>query len=552
MTTTTASLSEERAAILEMMASGASPEQVLAYLVTTVEANLDGGVCSILRYHPATRTLRHAAAPRLPAAYCSAIDGISVGPDVGSCGSAAYLRQPVTAPDILTDPRWDAFRDIATAHGLRSCFSTPILGPSGDVLGTFAVYRGEVHQPSREELDLLEAFSGLAAIAIRHAITSSLLAESEERFRRIFEDNAGAMALVDEDGRIITTNAAFDALLDVEHGAAGGSAVLDHIDPRDRETVADRLSSVVASRHADYADLGFRVMRGEEPITVVGTLSAVRAADGSLVTLCLSLIDVEARVRHQREQEARKVAETARRAAEAASKSKSDFLAAMSHELRVPLTSIMGYAELLENPQLGEDRRAVAARSISTAARHLLSIVDDVLDLAKIEAGVIDVRLGDVAVGRVVDETTAMLGPLAQRRSVQLVAEEIPAGVSVRGDARRLRQALLNVVSNAIKFNKSGGTVRISVEDDAGSVHIKVSDEGPGIPRPIRKRLFAEFVGTPDASDDAEGNGLGLMVAHQLVTVMGGVLAVDDRPGGGTVADLTLPAGRGGVGTESK
>jgi PAS domain S-box-containing protein len=541
-TTTSPSLTEERAAVLEMMASGAPPEQVLAYLVKTVEGHLDGGICSILRFHPATETLRHAAAPSLPDAYCAAIDGLSVGPDVGSCGSAAYLKQPVTVNDISSDRRWDDFRDVALEHGLRSCFSTPILGPSGEVLGTFAVYRGNVHEPSGDEFGLLEAFSRLAAIAIRHATTFSLLAESEERFRSIFEDNAGAMALLGGDGRIVTTNSSLDRLLGVEPGALVGSPIVDHVDPRDRQHVSKRLTSVM-SQHDDHADLACRMLRDEDTVRVVGALSAVRRADGSLVHLCLSLIDVDAQVRHQQESEARKVAETARQSAEVASKSKSDFLAAMSHELRVPLTSIMGYAELMEGSGLSKSRRQLATRSISTSAKHLLSIVDDVLDLAKIEAGVIDVRSGEVDVGRVVAETLTMLGPLADRRSVELIAEKVDPSLTARGDARRLRQALLNVVSNAVKFNRSGGAVRVSATAEPDSVRLEVSDEGPGLPPAIRSRLFDQFTGVPEASDDAEGNGLGLMVAHQLVTIMGGAIRVGDRVRGGTVVTLELPTG---------
>jgi len=152
--------------ILEMVASNASLDDVLHQLTTFAESQLEGIAVSILILNPKEQTLHHGAAPSLPASYRQAIEGVRIGPDVGSCGTAAYHKKQVIVTDVMSDPLWRNYRDIAAAHNLRSCWSTPILSHRGEVLGTFAIYSRVVRAPGPSEIALIEAASRIAGIAI--------------------------------------------------------------------------------------------------------------------------------------------------------------------------------------------------------------------------------------------------------------------------------------------------------------------------------------------------------------------------------------------------
>jgi signal transduction histidine kinase len=261
-------------------------------------------------------------------------------------------------------------------------------------------------------------------------------------------------------------------------------------------------------------------------------------------SLCASLIDVTARYRAEEERFALSVAESAREAAEAASTAKSEFLNAMSHELRIPLTSIRGYSELIGSLNLSRGQQTEAAESIELAASHLLNLVDDVLDLARIEAGVATVDTATVAVRAVLDEVVQIAAPLAQKRGVR-IALDADESLTAEVDARRLRQAVLNVVSNAIKYGREHGLVEVAAFCAGPSRVVRIRDDGNGIPDTLRDRIFKPFTraASSDASNDAEGSGLGLGVARQLLELMDGTIEVANRDDtSGTVVTITLPA----------
>jgi GAF domain-containing protein len=199
--------------ILEMLAAGAELPDVLTAVTLALESHMPDTRCSVLLYDQATRRLWHGAAPSLPTAYNEAIDGVEVGPRAGSCGTAAHLAEQIVAADITLDPRWEGFRELAAAHGLRACWSSPIRGREGEVIGTFAVYHAVPHTPSRRESRLVDRYRDLAAVAISHSRLWGALAHSEEQFRRAFSDNAVGMALLDLHGRFTRVNRAMCELL---------------------------------------------------------------------------------------------------------------------------------------------------------------------------------------------------------------------------------------------------------------------------------------------------------------------------------------------------
>ena len=176
--------------LLEMIARGDSLAAILDALCRLVEELAPGSSASMLLLDPNTRCLRHGAAPSLPAAYNAAIDGIAIGPAVGSCGTAAYRAEPVIVPDVGTDPLWTDYRDLALSHGLRACWSTPILSSDGRVLGTFAIYYREPRSPNGLDHNLIEQITHLANIAIEREQAEQVLREAEAAFRQAQADLA--------------------------------------------------------------------------------------------------------------------------------------------------------------------------------------------------------------------------------------------------------------------------------------------------------------------------------------------------------------------------
>jgi PAS domain S-box-containing protein len=174
-------LREGQAQILEMIAMSAPLEGVLEHLIHLMESQLRGIVASILLVDETGKRLRHSAAPSLPDSYTNAIDGLQIGPNAGSCGTAAYRREAVVVADIMTDPLWVHYKGLAAEHGLRSCWSTPILSHEGAILGTFAMYSKEVREPSDAELGVVDVATRIASIAIERKAAEDRIANVAKR-----------------------------------------------------------------------------------------------------------------------------------------------------------------------------------------------------------------------------------------------------------------------------------------------------------------------------------------------------------------------------------
>lgn len=192
--------------VLELIASDATLEVSLNHLLSVIEAQAPEAICSILLLENDGLRLRHGAAPRLPAAYIQAIDGVSIGPNVGSCGTAAFRKESVAVADIANDPLWADFKEMALAHGLRACWSTPILDAKHNIIGTFAIYFRKVGLPTDKHKQLIDIATQTAAIAIAHEKTHQALRESESRHRGLYESNIIGVIIARTDGSITEVN----------------------------------------------------------------------------------------------------------------------------------------------------------------------------------------------------------------------------------------------------------------------------------------------------------------------------------------------------------
>lgn len=240
-----------------------------------------------------------------------------------------------------------------------------------------------------------------------------------------------------------------------------------------------------------------------------------------------------------------KAAAEARQRAEASAHAKSRFLATVSHEVRTPLNGVLGMAELLAATPLEAEQLAYV-EAIQTSGRALTALIDEVLDLSRIEAGRLDLAADPFDVVALVEAVVELLAPRAQEKGLEIAALVSPeVSTSLVGDAARLRQVLINLAGNAVKFTERGG-VGLKVErSTAGGIVFTVLDSGPGVPPDRRSAIFDEFErGATGSTRSESGTGLGLSIARRLVRLMGGEITLSDRPGGGSVFtfEAHLPA----------
>jgi signal transduction histidine kinase len=241
---------------------------------------------------------------------------------------------------------------------------------------------------------------------------------------------------------------------------------------------------------------------------------------------------------------ARREAERARDEAEAANRAKSEFLAVMSHELRTPLNAIGGYVELMEMGIRGPVTRAQLddLRRIQSSQRHLLGLINEVLNYARLETGTVVFDVTDVSVQEALSAAELLVMPQARSKGLTLAIHAAPRGLAVRADSEKLRQILVNLASNAVKFTEAGGRIEISCEAAGDRVRIQIRDTGIGIPQDKLDSIFDPFVQVrSDLSRPHEGTGLGLAISRDLALRMAGDITVESVPGAGSTFTLTLP-----------
>lgn len=224
----------------------------------------------------------------------------------------------------------------------------------------------------------------------------------------------------------------------------------------------------------------------------------------------------------------------------AASHAKSEFLARMSHELRTPLNAILGFGQLLEMDHL-EEGEADSVKQILRAGRHLLGMIDEVLDISRIESGSLRISMEPVSVATVFGDVSSMTAPIAGDRDVKMTVEPVDPDLHVMADQQRLKQVLLNLLSNGIKYNRVGGELRVRAAVSDRRVRILVTDDGPGIEPEMRDRLFTPFdrLGI-ERQGHVEGTGLGLALSDRLANLMGGRLTLDETGERGTTFAIEL------------
>ncbi len=475
----------------------------------------------------------------------------------------------------------------AKLGGARSLLAVPML-KDNDLAGAILIYRTEVRPFTGKQIELVRNFAAQAVIAIENArLLSELrqrtdeLGRSVEELRALGDVSQAVNSTLDLETVLSTIVAKAVQLSGTE---AGTIYVFDHAERefhlRASYGMDQELIDALSHRHIglddanvarafeqdepiQIADLreeprselndiivgaGYRarllapLMRGDE---IVGMLLVRRKTPGAFAANIVELMKTFAAQSVLAIQNARlfnEIGEKSRQVEEA-SKHKSQFLANMSHELRTPLNAILGYTELILDSIYGEapaKMRAVLER-VQSNGKHLLGLINDVLDLSKIEAGQLALSLNDYSVGEMVQGVYMAVEPLASSKKLAFTIELPKDLPPARGDDRRLRQVLLNLVGNAIKFTDAG-EVAVKAAAADGAYTISVRDTGPGIAEADQAKIFEEFQQADNSQTKAKGGtGLGLAIAKRIVEMHGGRLWVASSPGRGSTFSFTVP-----------
>lgn len=542
----------EHAEILELIVRRTPMPEVLSVLVRRIEQRAPGVRCSVLLVEDGI--LRHAAAPSLPNEYMEAIDGTPIGEGVGSCGTAAYRCEPVVVRDIATDALWEDFRSLALPHGLRACWSSPIVAADGSVLGTFAVYYSEPREPSDEERWLVASATNLAAIAIEnsraeqvrvalvHEQEARIAADSEwERLRELLQEAPAPIAVLrGPDFTFEVANAAYSALVGRTTADLVGRRVVEVLPEVEEQGFIELLRRVYATGEPLIGtEMPVRIRRGgptPDQLFVTFVYKATRDRAGVVDGIFVHAIDVTDSV------QARQRVEALAAAAQRASAAKDEFLGMMSHELRTPLTVINGGAQILERrlDELPPAARAEMITDIRRESERLLSIVDNLLVLARVDEEPAQ-ELEPCRIGRLVRNVVNDFQRRNPERTISFSAEEKLPLVACRGG--HFEQVMRNLLANALKYTPAGSPVDVRCERaEGGSVRVTVADRGPGVPPEELDIIFDRFYRSRRTEKLAGGSGLGLAICRRLLEMMGGTICAKNRDGGGLELSLELCA----------
>ncbi len=491
---------------------------------------------------------------------------------------AIELRRSIHLPDVMHDPQLRPESGTAT---VRTRLAVPIL-KDGEPIGAIQLGRRDVDPFSDREIALVESFATQAAIAMdnvrlfketqealeRQTATSELLATmSESAFdltpvfemvldkslalcraeygwiRQFHSDGSSREVAIRRPDVVVDIPALTQTVIDRRSvmGRTYRERRTVHIpDITTDPSVAD--SRTVVGIRARTA-LGVPLLRGDE---VLGVIILVRIEVRPFTDREIELVESFARQAAIAIENVRLFNEIQRKSAEleVANRHKSEFLANMSHELRTPLNAIIGFSEVLLQRMFGElnDRQAEYLEDVKSSGQHLLTLINDILDLSKIEAGRMELEVAPFSLVAALNNAVTLVRERAQSHGIHLVLDVAPQLDTVVADERKVKQVVVNLLANAVKFTPDGGTVSLRAARENGELSLSVHDTGIGIAEADQQRIFEEFQqAAPQGERSREGTGLGLALSRRMVELHGGTIRVESAPGKGSTFTITLP-----------
>jgi PAS domain S-box-containing protein len=508
-------------------------------------------------------------------------------------GRAVADRQTIHLHDLLAlvDSEFPEAKDLQRHGGHRTTLVTPLLR-EGAAIGAIVILRGEVRPFTDKQISLMETFADQAVIAIENVrLFQELQARTRELARSVEELRA-----LSEVGQAVSSTLVLDTVLDtiaaraaqlsaaqwgliyeydetklefhlrashrldeefvrvvraapirLGEGVAGKAAAIraavQVADIRDERTYEVVRIRTVMERRGLRSLLAVPLLLEQR---IIGALVVSRQEPGSFAPEVVNLLQTFASQSVLAIENARlfRELEHKSRELEAASRHKSEFLANMSHELRTPLNAVIGFSEALLERMFGEvnEKQTEYLQDILSSGQHLLSLINDILDLSKIEAGRMELAVAPFHLPQALDNALILVKERAARHGIGLALEIDPRLGELVGDERKVKQALLNLLSNAVKFTPEGGRISLRAVQADGAVEIAVSDTGIGIAPEDQEAIFEEFrqVGSDEARKQ-EGTGLGLALTKKIVEMHGGRIWVKSQVGKGSTFTFTLP-----------
>ena len=454
----------------------------------------------------------------------TAADGVGAETALGSrspaggwlSGDVVQSGAPVALAQVGEDERLRGLDPMLRA-GHAAFLGVPVGGAEGSTAGVLAVYASVAREWREEEIEALLAVAASTSAALSNAELYQRVALERERSVAILANTADGIVAVDREGKVVLWNSAAEEITGVPAPVALGRAPVDvlqrSLEAAEPGARGDRLVPISRGREEVWLSVTEAVMR--DPVgTVAGRIFAFRDISGDRLV----------------------------------EQVKSDFVSTVSHELRTPLTSIYGFAETLlrQDVMFGEEERQTFLRYIASESQRLTSIVDTLLNVARLDTGDLQVNLSETDVRDVVGQVLDSVAP-ADVNGHRFVVELPDEPLAARADPEKLRQVCSILLDNALRYSPDGGTVTVGAARRQDTVEVSVADEGIGIPQADQEQIFRKFYRGSDAElrVGAGGTGLGLFIARGLVTAMGGRIWVSSREGEGSRFAFELPAAIG-------
>jgi PAS domain S-box-containing protein len=502
--------SQRLARVGVLLATNLDPGVVLNEVAREAPALLDADAAAIRlleRDELVIRTTDGPGTADLVGARASSAAGIS--------GVVAQSRSPLAVADARDQPRFTR-GDALLEQNLAGCVAVPMSAHGGGLYGVLAVYSREPRAWRDDEVQSLVALAGTASASVANAELYQRVAEEKERSEAILAHIADGIVAVDREDRVVLWNATAEQITGVPASEALGRRVLEVL----QRDLAGDVAATPGERQVS-------ILRGGKEVWLSLTEAVMLDPAGAVAGRIFAFRDVSSeRVVEQM---------------------KSDFVSTVSHELRTPLTSIYGFAETLmrSDVEFSGEERATFLDYIVSESERLIGIVDDLLNIARLEAGTLGLSLAATDVGEVARESLARVEE-ASPNGHRFEVDVDPGALIVQADREKLAQIFLNLVDNAVKFSPEGGAIRIAARRRADTAEISITDEGMGIARADQQRIFAKFFRSERvAHSGVQGTGLGLFLARGLLAAMGGRIWVESQEGQGASFTFELPLARG-------
>ena len=505
-------------------------------------------------------------------------------------GRVGLDRKTQQIPDVVADPGYGRL-DLQRVAGFRTTMGAPMI-VDDKVVGAMSIWRNKVSPFGEPEMAIVTAFAGQAAMAINGVkLVQELQAGRAELARKV-----GELEALSNVGEAVSSSLDVDHVLStiamhaVELSGTSGGSIMEYDDSERRFMVRSvyRTSPDVVERLREVrididATLVGRAAKERRPIAVpdlsavdldphlqilfddgwrsvvavpmlreeriIGSLVVRRKVTGDFTEETLDLLETFASQSALALLNAQLFTALQERSAqlEIASRHKSEFLASMSHELRTPLNAVLGFSEVLLERMFGDinDRQEEYLRDIHNSGKHLLELLNEILDLSKVEAGQMELEFTSLDVPAALEYAVSMLRERATAHSIELRVELGERIGAVEADELRFKQVVLNLVSNAVKFTPDGGSVVIRAEEVNNDLRVTVQDTGVGIPVEDRQRIFESFQQGGRGAAREEGTGLGLTLSRRLVALLGGRMWLESKVGAGSTFGFSIPVRRG-------